>query len=207
MKIDDIANLVGQEIISESKNGCVDVKYKHSCCSTYMRKNEYYLQLITGCDNYGKWFDMKYFTSIWLFFGSKGLIFWATPLVGFITKFYIQDKTIKAIVCAILALIWIFFVSEPIYDRIGSALNKIQMPTIMYLSILFFTQASVIMSMKAGEITAIRHICQTVCKFSTGLFFVGLAQAIIWTIGSIVLDIVNSFWSKKVSAPYTHKKK
>ena len=30
MKIDDIANLVGQEIISESKNGCVDVKYKHS---------------------------------------------------------------------------------------------------------------------------------------------------------------------------------
>ena len=76
MKIDDIARLVGQEIVSESKNGCVDVKYKHSCCSTYMRKNEYYLQLITGCDNYGKWFDMKYFTSIWLFLGSKGLIFW-----------------------------------------------------------------------------------------------------------------------------------
>ena len=207
MNVNDIANMVGQEIVSESKNGCIDVKYKHSCCSSYIRKNEYYLQLITGCDNFGKWFDMKYFNSIWLFLGSKGLIFWATPLVGFITKFYIQDKAIKAIVCAILAFIWIFFVSELIYDRFGSALNKIQMPTIMYLSILFFTQAAVIMSMKAGEITTIRHACQTICKFSIGLFFVGLIQAIVWTVGSIVLDVINTRWSKKVSASYTHKKK
>lgn len=204
MKIDDIARLVGQEIVINNGHE-IDIKYKRCCASTYMCCNEYILQLITGCDDYGKWFDMNYLMSIWLFLGSKGLIFWATPLIGFITKFYVQDKIIKAIICAILAFIWIFFISEPVYDHLGSALNKIQMPTLMYLSILFFTQAAVIMSMKAGEIATIRHACQAVCKFSIGLFFIGLAQAIIWTVGSIILGIVNSRRHKKEMARYMRK--
>lgn len=196
MNTNDIANMVGQEIVKDNGDA-IDVKYKNSWGSTYMGKNEYYLQLITGCGEFGKWFDMNYLYEVLSFLIYKGIILWLTPLIGFVTKFYIQDKNIKAYICAAIAFIWIFVALSLLYEYFGSALERIQMPTIMFLAILFFTQASVIMYMKAGQIVMIRHICRGVCKFSVVLLIIGLVQAIIWTVGSIIIDIINSYRCKK----------
>lgn len=70
------------------------------------------------------------------------------------------------------------------------------MPTIMFLSILFFVQAAVIMYMKVGQIVMIRQACRGVIKFSVVLFIIGFIQAIIWTVGSTIIDIIND-WSYK----------
>lgn len=189
--------MFGQEILSRNKDGWIIVKYKGSCGFGSISYNKYILQLITGCGEYGKWFDMNYLFEIFSFLLHKGLILWLTPIVGFVTKFYIQDKTAKAYICAAIAFVWTFIALNILYERFGSALERIQMPTIMFLSILFFTQAAVIMYMKAGQITVIRHICRGVCKFSIGLFIIGLIQAIVWTVGSIVVDIINGYRCKK----------
>lgn len=189
--------MFGQEILSRNKDGWITVKYKGSCGFGSISYNKYILQLITGCGEYGKWFDMNYLFEILSFLLHKGLILWLTPIVGFVTKFYIQDKTAKAYICAAIAFVWTFIALNILYERFGSALERIQMPTIMFLSILFFTQAAIIMYMKAGQIAVIHHICRGVCKFSIGLFIIGLIQAIVWTVGSIIIDIINGYRCKK----------
>ena len=89
--------MFGQEILSRNKDGWITVKYKGSCGFGSISYNKYILQLITGCGEYGKWFDMNYLFEILSFLLHKGLILWLTPIVGFVTKFYIQDKTRQSI--------------------------------------------------------------------------------------------------------------
>lgn len=189
--------MFGQEIMSRNEDGWITVKYKGSFGFTSMSYAEYVLQLISCCGEFGKWFDMNYLFEILSFLLYKGIILWLTPLIGFVTKFYIQDKNIKAYICAAIAFVWIFITLSVFYERFCSGSGRIQMPTIMFLSILFFVQAAVIMYMKVGQIAMIRQACRGVIKFSVVLFIIGFIQAIIWTVGSTIIDIINDWSCKK----------